>query len=81
MKWPPSPAKRVPWDEVWAYQLPASSGPALTRVAHDLRSAAAAPGVVERGQDRREAAVEADHEPVVAGLSDRVPDRGQLLAP
>ena len=79
MKWPPSPAKRLPWRVGLAIPAAGLERPGVDGVVDDLRPAAAAPGVAQAGQDLREAAVEADHEPVVAGLGDRVPHGGKLF--
>ena len=73
MKWPPSPPKRVPSVSASAYQLDGSTRAGVDEVAEHGRAATG--GRTAGGAStskRREAAVEADLQPVVAGLGDVV---------
>ena len=60
-----------PFGSSFRYQLSAASGPALTRYRVAGPDAGRAEVGPHLGQQRGESSVEADHQPVVAGLGDR----------
>ena len=80
MKWPPSPVNREPSASSLRYQLSLASGPGVDQVPGRRGAARRTEALPHGRQQRGEAPVEADHEPVVAGLLDGLGDLVGLLA-